>query len=1328
MHTLIPAPSPAVAGHRPLLLAVAVAACFSAPVTLRAQPTGAQAIHGAAALSQQGSKLVVTTTNGAGTNHSAINWQSFSVPAGSTTQFNQPSVASTSINRVLGNNPSAIFGTLSSNGRLVLVNPAGIAVGAGAVVDTAGFTASTLRMTDADALAGRLRFGDGSAAGNLSVGGQILARSGDVVLIAPNVETASSALIQSPNGTTAIAAGQKVEITGRGLEGIKLELQAPANSAVNLGVLTGDAVGIFAGTLKHSGLISATAATVEGGKVVLKSRGDTLVDGRVVATAGPKGGAIDVLGDRVAVYGNAVLDVSGAAGGGVVRVGGDYQGANAAVPNANVTFVGSGASIRADGGTTGDGGRVIVWADDTTRMAGQISARGGSQAGDGGFVEVSGKKGLELTGRADLRAPSGNAGTLLLDPNDITISGPHTSNPAPSPPPPTAAPNYDFSPSDETATSAVATIEDQLALGHVRVMSNVASNGPGGGLITVQDPISWTSSYALALEADSSIAVNANISGPAGALALIAKGAGTITQAPGTGIQVAELILATESGAATLESSTNNVGSLAASVASLSFKNSNSLTIKELTNPFVVGTVIGVTADGHASIKTLAGNITVDAPIAAGSVALDAAGSIVATAEISTWGGDAGNPATGAVKLDAGGGITFTNIRTYGDGGSGSWSIDGGPVTLAAVGNVQGGSIFTSGSNTSYQLGAKGGNVSVTSSNGGIALTGSILATGGSSLSWEGGAGGNVTLDAKNNVSVGDIAIQGGSSGQYYSNNGDRGGNGGIITVTSSLGSVNAGSLGSFGGSSQIHPAGDGGAVTLSGKLGVTVLGVNTYGGAVMDGDYYTAPGGNGGQVTITSSDGAVSTGNVQTFGGDSPSFGGGTGGAVTLSGKLGVTALNIATYGGANTVAEEYLANGGDGGNVTITASSGAISTGNIRTSGGNSVSMGGGNGGAVVVSANGNVSVGNVFTHGGSNLNDNYQDADGGDGGDVSITSTLGSISGSVGVGGGSISSYGGNSYSRDGGHGGSVRMSAEGSILLNAIRTIGGSNATHGSGSGGFGGDVSLSSNSGGISLLAGGGGIRTWGGYGHNALPGDGGAVELFAKATSGPGIAGAIYTPEIDTGGGDAGSYYASGGSAGGRGGSILVEAGTLFAVPLIHAQGGNGGTSTIGAAGGNSGDVNIRQLTGSLDLSGMAIYAHGGAGGYGLTVGGAGGAGGDVRLRGDGGIVSSATTMINATGGQGGDSEGTSAADRGGAGGHGGGISLSAPGAAMTLAGSLGAVGGAGGLISDDSSSTGGNGGAGGSISISGGTMSLANELAINVGGGLAGHAQEVRP
>jgi filamentous hemagglutinin family protein len=207
-----PTASPVAAGFRPATAALAIATVFAAvPDQVAAQAVGAQVIHGGASLAQQGSSLVITTQNGAGSNHSSINWQSFSVPAGSTTQFNQPGAASTSINRVLGSNPSTIFGTLSSNGRLVLVNPSGIAVGSGAVVDTAGFTASTLRMSDADALAGRLLFGgDGVPGAALNVDGRILARSGDVVLIAPNVQVGADALVQAPDGATLLAAGQQV--------------------------------------------------------------------------------------------------------------------------------------------------------------------------------------------------------------------------------------------------------------------------------------------------------------------------------------------------------------------------------------------------------------------------------------------------------------------------------------------------------------------------------------------------------------------------------------------------------------------------------------------------------------------------------------------------------------------------------------------------------------------------------------------------------------------------------------------------------------------------------------------------------------------------------------------------------------------------------------------------------------------------------------------------------------------------------------------------------------------------------------------------------------
>lgn len=407
--------------QRKTAVGLAVAALFASTSAI-GQPVGAQAIHGTATLSQQGSNLVVTTTNGAGTGHSAINWQSFSIPTGTTTQFVQPSAASLSINRVVGGTSSLIDGTLTSNGKLVLVNPAGIAFGVGAVVDTAGFTASTLSMTDADAINGVLRFSNGGNAQGIQVEGRILAREGDVFLIAPTVQVKEGAVIQGPNGATVLAAGQSVQITGRGLEGIVMEVQAPADQAVNLGRLEAGAVGMFAGTLRHSGDIRAVSATTEGGKVVLRAAGTATVTGAVTAMQDARGGQIDVFGDQVNIGGSALLDASGAQGGGSIRVGGDYQGRNPDVPNATNTSFGADAQLRADATEQGDGGRIIVWADDTTRSAGRISARGGETGGNGGFVEVSGKHALAFTSSVDTRAPLGHTGMLLLDPDNITVS------------------------------------------------------------------------------------------------------------------------------------------------------------------------------------------------------------------------------------------------------------------------------------------------------------------------------------------------------------------------------------------------------------------------------------------------------------------------------------------------------------------------------------------------------------------------------------------------------------------------------------------------------------------------------------------------------------------------------------------------------------------------------------------------------------------------------------------------------------------------------------------------------------------------------------------
>ncbi|MBI2297123.1 MAG: hypothetical protein HYU76_14055 [Betaproteobacteria bacterium] len=103
-------------------------------------------------------------------------------------------------------------------------------------------------------------------------------------------------------------------------------------------------------------------------------------------------------------------------------IGGDFQGRNPEVQNAFRTYVGSNTIITADAVVSGDGGKVIVWSDDATRFYGTISARGGSQSGNGGFVEVSSKNWLDFHGSVNLGAVDGQPGTLLLDPLNIIVA------------------------------------------------------------------------------------------------------------------------------------------------------------------------------------------------------------------------------------------------------------------------------------------------------------------------------------------------------------------------------------------------------------------------------------------------------------------------------------------------------------------------------------------------------------------------------------------------------------------------------------------------------------------------------------------------------------------------------------------------------------------------------------------------------------------------------------------------------------------------------------------------------------------------------------------
>jgi len=204
------------------------------------------------------------------------------------------------------------------------------------------------------------------------------------------------------------------------ISGGQIDINAGSVDASGAPGQVGGAVSISGSGVNVAAGATVTAVGSTGGTVSIASTGLTSVDGTVAASgSSAAGGRVTVEGSEVAVGSEAVVDVSGQTGGGTVMIGGGFQGKDPEMANAENLTVAAGSLIIADAVGSGKGGNIILWADGDTLFQGDVSARG---INGGGFAEISGKSTLEVTGGVDLTTVSGNAGTLLLDPTDITIS------------------------------------------------------------------------------------------------------------------------------------------------------------------------------------------------------------------------------------------------------------------------------------------------------------------------------------------------------------------------------------------------------------------------------------------------------------------------------------------------------------------------------------------------------------------------------------------------------------------------------------------------------------------------------------------------------------------------------------------------------------------------------------------------------------------------------------------------------------------------------------------------------------------------------------------
>ena len=302
-------------------------------------PTGGQVVAGQVAISQSAAVMNVDQTS----QRAAIDWQSFNVGSAAQVNFNQPNSSSVTLNRVLDNNPSQIFGRITAPGQVFLVNPAGAYFAPSASVEVGGLMATTHSLSNEDFMAGRNTLVRNGATGRIVNEGQLKASFGGyIALLAPEVR--NNGVVVAQMGTVALAAGEAytLQFDGKGLLSNVVVTPATMKALVENG----------------------NAVQAPGGLIILSAQAASRLQGGIVNNTGS-------------------LQASG-----LVKEGGRI------LLRASDQISHSG-SMQADAapGSAGQGGHITLIADlnnpeSVTRVSGSISAKGGVLGGDGGLLKL----------------------------------------------------------------------------------------------------------------------------------------------------------------------------------------------------------------------------------------------------------------------------------------------------------------------------------------------------------------------------------------------------------------------------------------------------------------------------------------------------------------------------------------------------------------------------------------------------------------------------------------------------------------------------------------------------------------------------------------------------------------------------------------------------------------------------------------------------------------------------------------------------------------------------------------------------------------------------
>ena len=317
---------------RLMAVAIGIAIIMNTPSGLSAQPAsnelpeGWVVRNGAALPDVSGSNMTVNQS----TSRAVIDWNRFNIGAAAAVKFSVPDAGSSTLNRVVTSTPSEIFGSLSSNGQLFLINPSGILFGRQSSVNVGSLVASTMALDPDGFMDGKYRFTRNGSKASVENLGTVKALDGGLVALF-GTEIRNEGVIEARLGQVTLASAEALTLTrGDGLWSVEVDPATVSALIENRGIIRADGGAVLmrastadalSGSVVNTGEVRARTIGERNGRIVLlgdMESGSVMVSGTLDASA-PEGGnggfvetsaakvrvADDAIVTRLAPYGNA---------------------------------------------------------------------------------------------------------------------------------------------------------------------------------------------------------------------------------------------------------------------------------------------------------------------------------------------------------------------------------------------------------------------------------------------------------------------------------------------------------------------------------------------------------------------------------------------------------------------------------------------------------------------------------------------------------------------------------------------------------------------------------------------------------------------------------------------------------------------------------------------------------------------------------------------------------------------------------------------------------------------------------------------------------------